>query len=41
MDVAGMVSHHEVDEAIKLAQKLLRLVKDWLKKKHPELETDI
>ena len=40
-DVAGMVSQHEVDEVIKLAQELLNLVKDWLKKKHPELATGI
>ena len=40
-DVAGSVSQYEVDEAIKLAQELSRLAKDWLKKKHPELAIDI
>jgi len=40
-DVAGTVSQYELDEAIKLAQELFGLVKEWLKKKHPELALDI
>ena len=40
-DVAGTVSQYEVDQAIHLAKELFGLVKDWLKKKHPELAFDI
>ena len=40
-DVAGSVSQYEVDEAVRLARELLRLVKDWLRRKHPELLIDI
>jgi HEPN domain-containing protein len=40
-DVAGSVSQYEVDEAIKLAGELFRLVKDWIKKKHPKLAIDV
>jgi HEPN domain-containing protein len=36
-DVAGTVSQYEVDQAIQLARELSGLVKDWLKKKYPEL----
>ena len=40
-DMAGTVSEYEVEEAIKLARELSRVVKDWLKKNHPELSIDI
>ncbi|MFQ6003356.1 MAG: HEPN domain-containing protein [Candidatus Zixiibacteriota bacterium] len=40
-DMAGSVSEYEVEEAIKLAKELGRLVKGWLKKNHPELAKDI
>jgi len=40
-DIAGTVSEYEVDEAIKFARELCRLIKGWLKKNHPELAGDI
>lgn len=40
-DMAGTVSEYEVDEAIKFARELYRLVKNWLKKNHSELAIDI
>ena len=39
-DMAGTVSEYEVDEAIRFARELYKLVKDWLKKNHPELAVD-
>lgn len=40
-DMAGSVSEYEVDEAIKLARELFRLVRDWLKRNYSELALDI
>ena len=40
-DIAGSVSEYEVNEAVKFARELDRLVKDWLKREHPELAIDI
>lgn len=40
-DMAGTVSEYEVDEAIKFVWELHGLVKDWLKKNHLELASDI
>jgi len=39
--MAGSVSEYEVDEAIKLARELFRLVRDWLKRNYSELAIDI
>jgi len=40
-DSTSSVSEYEVNEAIKFAWEMDRLVKDWLKKEHPELAIDI
>lgn len=40
-DIAGTVSEYEVDEAIRLAKELSKLVRTWLKKNHPELVGEI
>lgn len=40
-DIAGTVSEYEVEEAIKFAQELYRLVKQWLRENHSELVGDI
>jgi hypothetical protein len=36
-DLAGAISDYEVNEAIKMATQIQRLVSDWLTKNHPEL----
>jgi len=37
-DVAGAVSDQELKEMAKLANELHRLVTDWIKKAHPQLQ---